>query len=67
MLLSFPAQEKGLEATLAYAENCDAATKVAGDITEGLVAKCLGAPKAKTKELAKQIALMLCEVRFDVT
>lgn len=58
--------EKGLEATLNYVENCPNATKNASDITEGLVAKCLGAPKAKTKDLAKQIALMLCEMEaFD--
>ena len=41
------AQEKGLEATLAYVENCDAAGRVASDAIEGVVAKCLGAPKVK--------------------
>jgi cytoskeleton-associated protein 5 len=49
------AQEKGLEAALAYSENCDAAPKQAGDIVDGLVTKCLGAPKAKTKDLGKQV------------
>ena len=33
-----------------------------GDICDGIVTKCLGAPKAKTKELAGQILLMLCEI-----
>lgn len=28
---------------------------------EGLVQKCVAAPKAKTKELATQICLMYCE------
>jgi len=49
------AQEKGLEAALAYAENCDGAAKQAADIVDGLVTKCFGAPKAKTKDLAKQV------------
>lgn len=56
------AQEKGLEATLAYVENCDAAGRVTSDAIEGIVAKCVAAPKAKTKDLAKQIALMYCEI-----
>ncbi len=49
------AQEKGLEATLAYVENCDAAPRCAADVADGLVNKCLGAPKAKTKDLGKQV------------
>ncbi|QQP52549.1 Cytoskeleton associated protein 5, partial [Caligus rogercresseyi] len=56
------AQEKGLMATLAYAENCDSAGRNAPDIVEGLVSKCVGAPKAKTKDLAGQICLMFCEI-----
>ena len=31
-------------------------------MVSGLVAKCLGAPKAKTKELAIQVALMYVEI-----
>lgn len=56
------AQEKGLEAALAYVENCDAASKVVSDCVEGIVSKCVAAPKAKTKDLAKQIVLMFCEI-----
>jgi hypothetical protein len=56
------AQEKGLVATLAFVANCDAAGRTGSEITDGLVTKCLGAPKAKTKELAGQILLMLCEI-----
>ncbi len=54
------AQEKGLEAALAYIENCDAAPKCAADVADGLVNKCLGAPKTKTKDLGRQVAIMLC-------
>lgn len=56
------AQEKGLDAALAFVESSDLAGKQAGDILDGLVAKCIGAPKTKTKDLAKQICLMLCEI-----
>ena len=56
------AQEKGLMATLEFCRVYEPAAKIASDIVEGLVAKCLGAPKAKTKDLAKQIALMLVEI-----
>ena len=34
----------------------------AGEICDGIVTKCLGAPKTKTKELAGQVILMLCEI-----
>ncbi|XP_014256323.1 protein mini spindles isoform X2 [Cimex lectularius] len=57
-----PAQEKGLEAVLAFVENCASAGKTAGDVLAGLVQKCISAPKARTKELASQIALMYIEI-----
>ena len=56
------AQEKGLEAALAYVENCEAAGRVTSECVDGIVSKCVAAPKAKTKELAKQIVLMFCEI-----
>jgi len=56
------AQEKGLEAVLSYVENSAVAGKTAGEVTSGLVAKCVAAPKAKTKELAGQIVLMYVEI-----
>uniref|UniRef100_A0A0K2TDH6 Cytoskeleton associated protein 5 [Falco peregrinus] n=1 Tax=Lepeophtheirus salmonis TaxID=72036 RepID=A0A0K2TDH6_LEPSM len=56
------AQEKGLLAALAYSEKCDSAGKNTSEIIEGLVSKCVGAPKAKTKGLAGQICLMFCEI-----
>lgn len=56
------AQEKGLEAALVFVENCGHAGKTVGEVISGIVTKCLGAPKAKTKELGIQIALMYIEI-----
>ena len=56
------AQEKGLEATLLFVENCGHAGKTVGEVMSGVVTKCMGAPKAKTKDLAVQIALMYIEI-----
>lgn len=36
--------------------------RTVGDVMAGLISKCLGAPKARTKELAIQIALMFVEI-----
>ena len=36
--------------------------RTVGDVVSGLIAKCLGAPKSRTKELAIQIALMYVEI-----
>jgi cytoskeleton-associated protein 5 len=56
------ALEKGLECCLAFAENCKAAPKTAGEVIDGVVSKCVAAPKTKTKELATQLVLMYCEI-----
>lgn len=56
------AQEKGLEAALIFVENCGHAGKTVGEVMSGIVTKCLGAPKAKTKELGMQVALMYVEI-----
>lgn len=56
------AQEKGLEATFVFVENCGHAGKTVGEVMSGIVTKCLGAPKAKTKDLGMQIALMYIEI-----
>ncbi|XP_025159861.1 protein mini spindles isoform X2 [Harpegnathos saltator] len=56
------AQEKGLEATLAFVENAAVAGKIVGEVMSGIVSKCIAAPKAKTKELAVQITLMYMEI-----
>lgn len=56
------AQEKGLEATLAFIENAAIAGKIVIEVMNGIVSKCIAAPKAKTKELAVQITLMFIEI-----
>ena len=56
------AQEKGLESCLLFVENCKTSPKTAGEVVDGLVNKCVAAPKTRTKELASQICLMYCEV-----
>ncbi|XP_070169214.1 protein mini spindles isoform X3 [Polyergus mexicanus] len=56
------AQEKGLEATLAFVENAAVAGKIVVEVMNGIVSKCIAAPKAKTKELAVQITLMYIEI-----
>ncbi|XP_055712026.1 protein mini spindles isoform X3 [Phlebotomus papatasi] len=56
------AQEKGLEATLVFVENCGFAGKTVGEVMSGIVSKCIGATKAKTKDLAVQISLMYIEI-----
>ncbi|XP_029680774.1 protein mini spindles isoform X4 [Formica exsecta] len=56
------AQEKGLEATLAFVENAAVAGKIVGEVMNGIVSKCIAAPKAKTKELAVHITLMYIEI-----
>jgi cytoskeleton-associated protein 5 len=45
-----------------FVENCGFAGKTVGDVINGIVTKCLGAPKAKTKDLGMQIALMYIEI-----
>lgn len=61
------AQEKGLEAVLAFVENAAVAGKTVGEVMNGIVAKCIAAPKAKTKELAVQITLMYIEIEKHET
>ncbi|CAL1688758.1 unnamed protein product [Lasius platythorax] len=56
------AQEKGLEATLAFIENAAVASKIVAEVMNGIVSKCIAAPKTKTKELAVQITLMYIEI-----
>lgn len=56
------AQEKGLEATLIFVENCGHAGKTVNEVMNGIVQKCIAAPKTKTKELAVQVTLMYIEI-----
>ncbi|XP_021953812.1 protein mini spindles isoform X2 [Folsomia candida] len=58
------AQEKALEVTLLYLANAGLpqAGRIVAEIMSGVVAKCITASKAKSKELAMDIALMCVEV-----
>ncbi|XP_042209857.1 cytoskeleton-associated protein 5-like isoform X2 [Homarus americanus] len=56
------AQEKALDAVLAFVENAHVASRTAGDCTSGVVQKCLAAPKRGTQEKALEIILMYCEI-----
>ncbi|PZC81314.1 hypothetical protein B5X24_HaOG212926 [Helicoverpa armigera] len=56
------AQEKGLEAALVFVENCGHAGKTTGEVMSGIVAKCIAAPRTKTKDIALQITLMYIEI-----
>ncbi|PRD24913.1 UNVERIFIED_CONTAM: Cytoskeleton-associated protein 5 [Trichonephila clavipes] len=56
------AQEKGLVAVLAYAKNAAFAPRTVNDVMSGLVSKCFSSPRAKTRELALEIALMYIEI-----
>lgn len=56
------AQEKGLEAVLLFVQNAAIAGKTVKDVMSVIVAKSIAAPKAKTKELSLQIALMYIEI-----
>ena len=58
------AQEKGLEAALAFTENCDIAGKAVNEVVDGLVTKCLAAPKTKTKDLAKQVRKKFSNLKY---
>ncbi|XP_045137048.1 cytoskeleton-associated protein 5-like isoform X2 [Portunus trituberculatus] len=61
------AQEKALEAVLAFVENAHVAGRTAGDCTSGIVQKCLAAPKRGTQEKAMEVLLMYCEIeKYEV-
>ncbi|KAL4713510.1 hypothetical protein ACJJTC_010495 [Scirpophaga incertulas] len=51
-----------MEAALVFVENCGHAGKTAGEVMAGIVAKCIAAPKTKTKDLALQVCLMYVEI-----
>lgn len=55
-------QERGLEATLIFVENCANATRIVGDVVAGIVAKSIAASKTKTRELSVQVILLFIEI-----
>lgn len=56
------AQEKALEVTLLYLQQASCAGKIVSEVMSGVVAKCITAAKAKSKELAAEIALTCVEI-----
>ncbi|CAG2202668.1 CKAP5 [Mytilus edulis] len=56
------AQEKALDAVLAFVENAAVASRVTADVVSGVIAKCLGAPRQKTKDKGTEIVLMFVEI-----
>ncbi|XP_066968382.1 cytoskeleton-associated protein 5 isoform X2 [Macrobrachium rosenbergii] len=61
------AQEKALDAVLAFVENAHVAGRTAGEVTAGIVQKCLAAPKRGTQEKALEVVLMYCEIeKYEV-
>lgn len=56
------AQEKALDAALAFVENAGVAPRICADVVNGVIAKCLGAPKQKTKDKGIEIILMFVEI-----
>ncbi|KAL4225289.1 Cytoskeleton associated protein 5 [Mactra antiquata] len=55
------AQEKGLEAVIAFVENAAVAPKIAHEVISGVVTKCLSASKQKTKDNGKEIIMLYVE------
>lgn len=55
------AQEKALEAVIAFVENSAVAPKVAHEVIGGVVSKCLSASKQKTRDCGKEIIMLYIE------
>jgi cytoskeleton-associated protein 5 len=56
------AQEKGVEATLAFVSHSGFAGDIAREVMTGLISKCLAAPKCMTRQLAAQVSSLLLSV-----
>lgn len=55
----------GLEAALVFVENCGHAGKTTGEVMSGIVAKCIAAPKTKTKDLALQVSTINKKIKCN--
>ena len=60
------AQEKGLEATMAFVENAAAVGKTAGEVCSGVINKCLN-QRPKTKDLGMAVLMMYIEIEKQET
>lgn len=56
------AQEKALDAVLAFVENAGVAPRICADVISGVIAKCLGAPRQKTRDKGIEIVLLFIEI-----
>lgn len=46
-----------------FVENCGHAGKTTGEVMSGIVAKCIAAPRTKTKDLALQVSYVTYSTR----
>ncbi|XP_077995152.1 cytoskeleton-associated protein 5-like isoform X5 [Glandiceps talaboti] len=56
------AQEKGLDAVLIFQENAAVAPKTVGEVSTGVITKCLNSPRTKTREKGMEILLKYIEL-----
>lgn len=55
------AQEKGLDAVMAFIENANVAGRVCQDVLQGVITKCFNSSKQKTKEKAMEVFMLYIE------
>ncbi|KAJ8298919.1 hypothetical protein KUTeg_022979 [Tegillarca granosa] len=56
------AQEKALDAVLAFVENAAIAPRTCADVVNGCITKCLNASKQKTKDKGMEIIMLYIEI-----
>ncbi|XP_070564717.1 cytoskeleton-associated protein 5-like isoform X2 [Ptychodera flava] len=56
------AQEKGLDAVLVFLDNAAHAPKTVGEVSSGVITKCLNSARTKTREKGMDILLMYVEL-----
>ncbi|XP_062581374.1 cytoskeleton-associated protein 5-A-like [Saccostrea cucullata] len=56
------AQEKALDAVIAFVENANVAGRVCQDIIQGVITKCFNASKQRTKEKGIEIVMLYIEM-----
>ncbi|XP_022338484.2 cytoskeleton-associated protein 5-like [Crassostrea virginica] len=55
------AQEKGLDAVMAFIENANVAGRVCQDVIQGVINKCFNSSKQKTKEKGMEVIMLYIE------
>ncbi|XP_071809133.1 cytoskeleton-associated protein 5-A-like isoform X2 [Asterias amurensis] len=56
------AQEKGLDAVIAFLERAALAPRTCGEVVSAIVIKCLNSPRTKTREKASEIIMIYLEL-----